>query len=149
MSTSSPKFTFSLPDPNDVVDSDKFIKDNFNKVESQVYSKTEVYSKSEMDTSLLAKVGGAVDISVVSGLFFTNGASSVATAAISFGKTYATPPYVFPGNLGNTVAYSDTLRFPYIYNVSTTGFSCKLLADGNLGDATPVNLIVNFLVIGR
>lgn len=86
------------------------------------------------------------------GQFFTNGGSDNSTATITFGTAFATPPTVSPANMPVQAAYADAIRYPFIYNVTTTGFSVKISTQGSgmLGTVgSPVNLLLKFLVFGK
>lgn len=86
-------------------------------------------------------------------LFFTNGGSNSATANYTFAQAFTTAPTLIPGSItSNAVSYSDTIVYPYIYNVSTTGFSVKLSTAGgaNLGTTGQnVNMAMNFVALGN
>lgn len=85
-------------------------------------------------------------------LFFTNGGSTQATASYTFSQAFTSAPTILTGGITAAVPYSDTLMYPYIYNVTTTGFSVKLTTanGGNLGTVgTPANMAMNFVAIGN
>lgn len=87
-----------------------------------------------------------------SGLFFTNGGSTNASTNITFNKPFSSVPTIFCGQMPNdtTIPYSDVCYYPFIYNVTTTGFSVKINSAGNLGTVgSPANLTMNFAAIGN
>lgn len=87
---------------------------------------------------------------IVSGVFFTNGGSTNATATVTFGTAYLETPEIMPAQIDTVVSYGDVIYYPYMYNISATGFSCKLTAAGNLGTVgTPANLFMRFTILGR
>lgn len=95
---------------------------------------------------------GVKKIEVESGQFFTNGTSSVASATITFAQAYAVAPTIMPGNVtSSNIPYSDAMKYPQIFNVTTTGFQVNLNAiGGNFGTpGTPANIFMNFLVFGK
>ena len=108
------------------------------------------YSKSETDGLLNGKVSSNLGtrIETVGGFFFTNGMSTSAQTNVSFSKAFSKVPTVVPANILQAVAYGDVIYHPYIFNVTTLGFSCKISSTGNLGTATPTNLIMDFFVVG-
>jgi hypothetical protein len=56
-----------------------------------------------------------------------------------------------PANITQVQAYGDVILYPYIYNVTTTGFDVKInAADGaNLGTSgSPSNIFMNFVAFG-
>lgn len=88
---------------------------------------------------------------VVAGLFFTNGGSAQASATITFNKPFTNVDIIMPGHISNgqSISYSNTISYPWDYNITTTGFSVQLNAGGPLGTVgNPQNLVMYFLVIG-
>lgn len=86
------------------------------------------------------------------GIFFTNGGSAQATATITYDKPFNSLPTICPGNLtnGNSISYSNTLSYPFIYNESVNGFSVQLNAAGPLGTiGSPANLGMMFFIYGN
>lgn len=86
-----------------------------------------------------------------SGTFFTNGNSDEATANVTFAKAFTVKPTVFPANISQVVAYGRSIKYPYIFNVTTTGFSVTIYSiGGNLGTSgSPANLFMNFMAYGK
>lgn len=87
----------------------------------------------------------------IGGTFFTNGGSNSSTANMTFSKAFSSAPIIIPANMyaGSNISYSDVMYYPYIYNITTTGFSVKLSSAGNLGTiGSPANIGMNFLAIG-
>jgi hypothetical protein len=85
-------------------------------------------------------------------LFFTNGGSNTATATVTFGQAFTSPPTVMPADMYQSQSYGDVILYPYIYNVTTTGFSVKIAAsDGaKLGTVgTPANIGMHFVAFGN
>jgi hypothetical protein len=95
--------------------------------------------------------GNGQRVEIWPAMFFTNGGSNTATATVSFSKAFVTPPAVSPANVMVSASYIDTIRQPYI-TVTNTGFTVKITTgDSNvLGTVgTPVNVQMNFLVVGK
>lgn len=85
------------------------------------------------------------------GTFFTNGGSNKVTATVTFTTPFTSAPSIFLGDISQIQSYGNTLCYPNIYNVTTTGFKCDIQTVGgqNLGVVgTPANMFVNFLVVG-
>lgn len=85
-------------------------------------------------------------------LFFTNGGSNTATATVSFGQAFTSPPTVMPADMYQSQSYGDVILYPYIYNVTQTGFSVKIAASGgaNLGTVgSPANIGMHFVAFGN
>lgn len=84
---------------------------------------------------------------------FTNGGSNTSQGNATFVNSYSSIPYIGPMYLTNTngVNNSDDIVYPYFFNLSTTGFSAKIKAEGSglLGTATPTNIFLNCIVIGN
>jgi hypothetical protein len=206
--STSPKFGFAYSDGEDTFDYDKFIKENFQKVDEKAafngtvtsvdlnsldatgfyictgamtnspfttgvafylqhlkndngnkkqiaydISSDRVFSRTQYSGAWTAwttsiQSTGITRMDVVSGLFFTNGGSNVASSTITFNKPFTSIPYIAPMQLSNVVSYADVIYYPYIFNITTTGFQCKITSTGNLGSSTPTNLVVSFLVVG-
>jgi hypothetical protein len=107
------------------------------------------YSKAESDGVYLKGSGARVD--VYTALLFTNGSSNRAIANVNFTKAYSSPPTILPANITQTVSYSDVIMYPFIFGVTTTGFSVRLETTGgaNLGGQSAANIFMNFMVIGK
>jgi hypothetical protein len=113
----------------------------------------------DVDTRLTAVEGKyaagpqpGILIDAYTAFLFTNGSSDTATANVAFSKAFTTPPSVAPANIIQSASYADVIRYPYIYNVTTLGFSVKITTQGsgNLGTVgSPVNMLLNFLVLGK
>jgi hypothetical protein len=103
-------------------------------------------------------VDGKVDagtntrMEICSASFFTNGGSNTATATVTFGKAFTSPPTATFGNItaGTNIPYSNALLTPVI-TTTTSGMTVTITAQGgNLGTiGSPANLVVNFLVFGN
>lgn len=106
------------------------------------------YSKTEADNRYAVASGQRIETAPA--LFFTNGASTSATANVTFGKAFTEIPTVVPGSVTVSVPYIDTIGHPFI-TVTKTGFTVKIIADGgNLGTVgSPANAAINFLVFGK
>lgn len=107
--------------------------------------------KTSVDNKPTTSEGTGFSIQRASGTFFTNGSSNSATANITFSKPFTQQPWVMPANITQVQAYGDTLLYPYIYNVTTTGFSVKIIAanGANLGTSgSPANIFMNFVAFG-
>jgi hypothetical protein len=90
-------------------------------------------------------------LETVYGTFFTNGGSNKSTATVTFAKAFSSPPNIFLGNISQAQSYGNTLCYPYIYNITETGFKCDIQSVGgqNLGVLNdPANMFINFLAIG-
>jgi hypothetical protein len=115
-------------------------------------SQVGAYSKSESDILLADKVsgGGYKRMESHYAQFFTNGTSTQAIATITFTSAFTTPPDVFPGNIVQATSYSDAIYYPFIYGVTTTGFSIRLNSIGALGAVgDPRNIFMTFFAIGN
>jgi hypothetical protein len=104
-------------------------------------------------TTLTQYVRANARMEIVTITLFTNGSSNTAQANGTFSSAYANPPSIAPMNLTNTngVNYADDIEYPFFFNVSTTGFSVKVKAEGSalLGTSTPTNIFLNCLVFGN
>lgn len=108
--------------------------------------------KSYTDQKKLAAQSNNSRFEVCAATFFTNGGSNNATANVNFAQAFTTAPVIFPANITQSASYADTIRYPYISNVTTTGFTVKITtADvNNLGTGgSPSNIFMNFLAIGN
>lgn len=112
-------------------------------------SQINVYTKEESDIRYVSGTGERFQ--PVNALFFTNGGSNNSTAHVVFPKAFSEVPTVVPGHVVTAVPYIDTIGYPYIYNVTKTGFSVKIATTaGNLGTFnTPVNAVIRFLAYGK
>jgi hypothetical protein len=54
----------------------------------------------------------------------------------AFPEAFNSPPIVMPGNVLNTVSYSDVMYYPFITGVTENGFYMKVTASGNFGAGT-------------
>lgn len=124
------------------------IAENMNNLETQ-YDESVQYTDSKVANYVKATAGLNYTLEITNLLFFTNGASSEATASVSFPTAYSVTPTIMPANITVPAAYSDVLYYPYTYNVSTTGFSCKIISTGNLGTVgSPANIFMRFFIFG-
>lgn len=109
------------------------------------------YTKAESDDKYVHGSGERTEICSL--LFFTNGGSHTSTANYTFSKAFTNPPTVMPANITNPASYVDVIRYPYIYNVTKTGFSVKIttgdsgLELGSIG--SPINVAMRFIAIGK
>lgn len=83
--------------------------------------------------------------------FYTNGASATATANFTFSNAYKSTPVIFPANIQTNQSWGDYIIYPYIYNITTTGFSVRIQTyNGSyLGGSTAANLFMLFMVFGQ
>lgn len=114
-------------------------------------SQVGAYSKTESDTLLDGKLsgGGYKRMESHYAQFFTNGTSYLAYATVTFTTAFTSVPDVFPGNIVQTTSYSDSIYYPFIYGVTTTGFNVRLQATGQLGtQGNPANIFMTFFAVG-
>jgi hypothetical protein len=105
------------------------------------------------DASRVKTTSTGMRLEIAQATFFTNGGSSSSTATVTFSTAFTSKPKVMPMNIeiGDNISYSDSILYPNITNVTTTGFTAKIKAQGgNLGTLnSPANILFNFLVFGN
>jgi hypothetical protein len=110
------------------------------------------YTKTEVDNLLVNKITGSPNfkIDITTGIFFTNGGATTAQTNITFNKAFTTIPAIFPGDISQSVSWSDIIYYPFIFGVTTTGFSVKIVSNGDLGTlGDPKNIFMHFIAIGN
>lgn len=93
-----------------------------------------------------------VRLDIEAGFFFTNGGATSATANITWGTAFTSAPHVSPLEITLSASYIDTIIYPWIYNITTTGCSVRLQTykGDMLGTAgTPTNAVMWFMAIGN
>jgi hypothetical protein len=102
--------------------------------------------KTYADGKYLSMAGQKVEVLEASHSVF--GGNSF-TMAVTFPTPYTTAPEVVFSRFSQVVGYMDIVNMPYIFNVSTTGFSVKVTSFNNTqGFGTGV-IKAKFLVIGK
>lgn len=143
MSSVSTKFLFQLADATDVFDNDKFLKGNFQIIENQIYSKSEVdgliVSGSNANGSYVKYPDGTMicwaSIAATAGTSVQN--SGVKTYPVTFTAT----PYTFvqhqslAGVFANYYVYGNAINGFTLYHIGRSsedlsGTSFKYLAIG-------------------
>lgn len=93
--------------------------------------------------SISAKLGAEVEVS-----FTSNGSQNTLTATYTFPTAYANIPTVLPCHVTQSIAYIDTISYPYI-TATKTNFTVVLKTStrsDNFGSGTAK---MKFLVIGK
>jgi hypothetical protein len=82
-------------------------------------------------------------------IFYTNGNSIFAETGWTFSQAFTETPMIIPSYIDTTVPYSDTIYYPFIYQVTKTGFRVRIKSTGNLGTVgSPANMFMKYLAIG-
>ncbi|MEH7251891.1 hypothetical protein V7111_07175 [Neobacillus niacini] len=103
------------------------------------------------DDKKVTAIGTGFRIEKYAAQFFTNGTANSSTATITFDQPFTTEPVIMSGNIVQNASYGDTIVYPYIYNVSKTGFQVRIMSTlGNLGTSgEPSNIFMNFMALGN
>jgi hypothetical protein len=78
-----------------------------------------------------------------------SGGSNVMSSSGNFSKAFAVPPTVIPAYVSQSVSYMDTMSFPFLYNITTTGFSCLLKPSNTANNFGPGTGKMKFFVYGK
>lgn len=62
--------------------------------------------------------------------FVSAGTSNYLSANVTFSRPFTSVPVVKPGNITNTIGYSDVMCYPFITSVTKTGFSVSFRSTG-------------------
>jgi hypothetical protein len=130
LSTLSTKFQFQLADPTDAFDNDKFIKGNFNLVESLVYNKTEIDAKAIYGSNAngsYIKFDNGVMISYAS-VAAVSGTGVKNTAVLTYPVTFISAPYTTIQHVSSAGVFASY----YVYNNVTTGFTIYHVGASNI-----------------
>jgi hypothetical protein len=137
MSTTSPNLGFILADGTDTFDNDRYIKGNFQIIDDNVLKKTK------------AVAGDGQQMETIEVSFVSDGTSYTLTKNNTpFVKTYANPPTVLPGNITQSISYSDTMSYPFISNTTSGSFSVVLKTSNTSNNFGSGTLKMKFLVFG-
>lgn len=106
-------------------------------------------------TTSLTEIDGRVDVLEANRVevhelsFNSSGSVNVLQTTFAFPKAFTSAPIVKPGNITQTVSYSDTMPYPLIFNVTTTSFSVKLITINQANNFGPGTLKMKFEVSGK
>lgn len=81
--------------------------------------------------------------------FFTNGSVNSLTLNYTFPTPYTSTPFVTPGNITQSISYCNTMTYPFITNVSSTGFTVQLITANPANNFGSGTLKMNFKVEGK
>lgn len=105
------------------------------------------YSTSQADAKFVRWSGQRIEEIEVT--FTPSGSSNSVSGTGVYSTAFASAPIIIPTYISSqSVSYSDRLLYPYIYGITTTGFSVIMKTDGSnlLGTGT---LKFKFLAIGK
>lgn len=144
MSTTSTKFLFQLADAVDVFDNDKFLKGNFQIIEQQIYSKSEVdgliVSGSNANGSYVKFPDGTLicsaSVSAIAGTGVRN------TGVITYPVLFTAQPFTTIQHY----SLASTFANWYIYNNASNGFT---LYHQGLSSADLTGTSFKYIAIGK
>lgn len=81
--------------------------------------------------------------------FVSNGNENFLQQTFPFPKAFTSPPTVKPANITQSVSYADAMRYPFIFSVTTTNFTVKLLTANTANNFGAGTLKMKFEVSGK
>lgn len=103
------------------------------------------YTKAETESKFVGGTGERIEIVEIT--FSISG--SQANGSANFAKAFSAAPAISPAHITLIVSYGDDIKYPYIYNVTNTGFWVRLNTTGGASFGAEGALKMKFVAIGK